>query len=90
MKATDVKIEILKGKLMANLSHYCAGNLYYNVKLSDGLYQFPIPTVEQDVDSKIELSSDLGTTVFDANIKASLLNRWIGKSIENGEFIKIE
>lgn len=92
MKATEVKIEIMKNKLMANFSHYISGNLYYNVLLGSGLYQFPIPTVEFDEkeDNIIGFSSDLGTTRFDAHIKASLLNRWIGKAIEKGEFIKID
>jgi hypothetical protein len=103
MKATEVKIEIMKNKLMANFSHYISGNLYYTVKLSSGLYKFPIPTVEEgptfnDDESglsmyeveTVKLSSDLGTTQFDAEIKASFLNRWIGKAIENDEFIKID
>ena len=103
MKATDVKIEVLNNKLMANFSHYVSGNLYYNVKLSSGLYQFPISTIEEgptfnedesglsmyEIET-ITLSSDLGTTSFDAEVKASLLNRWIGKAIDKGEFIKIE
>jgi hypothetical protein len=37
----------------------------------------------------IRLSSDLGTTPFNAEIKASDLNRWIAKAIDKGEFIKI-
>jgi hypothetical protein len=103
MKATEVKIEIMKNKLMANFSHYISGNLYYTVQLSSGLYKFPIPTVEEgptfnDDESglsmyeveTVKLSSDLGTTQFDAEIKASFLNRWIGKAIENDEFIKID
>jgi hypothetical protein len=103
MKATEVKVEVLKNKLMASFSHYVSGNLYYNVLLESGLYQFPIPTVEEgptfnDDESglsmyeieTVKLSSDLGTTSFDAHIKASLLNRWIGKAIEKGEFIKID
>ena len=87
---------------MAKLSHYVSGNLYYTVELSDGIYQFPISTVE---DSEIEkfddvanewhsintiaLSSDLGTTTFEAEMKGSDLNRWIAKAVSKGEFIKI-
>ena len=103
MKATDVKIEVLKNKLTANFSHYVSGNLYYTVLLDSGLYQFPIATVEEgptfnddesglsmyDIES-VQLSSDLGTTSFDAEVKASLLNRWIGIAIDNKEFIKID
>ena len=104
MKATDVKIEVLKNKLSANLSHYCSGNLYYTVKLDSGLYQFPISTIKEKIEyflpenpgedeieyDYIELSADLGTTSFDAVVKASLLNRWIGIAIDNKEFIKID
>ncbi len=36
-----------------------------------------------------KLSSDLGTTVFGAEIKASELIRWIGKALEKGELIKV-
>ena len=36
-----------------------------------------------------ELSSDLGTTPFDAEIKASFLNRWIQKAVKNDEFVQI-
>jgi hypothetical protein len=35
------------------------------------------------------LSPDLGTTKFNSEIKGSDLNRWIQKSIEKNEFIKI-
>jgi hypothetical protein len=35
------------------------------------------------------LSSDLGTTAFNAEMKASELNRWIDKAIHKNEFIKI-
>jgi hypothetical protein len=37
----------------------------------------------------IKLSSDLGTTSFGAEIKASELIRWIGKALEKGELIKV-
>ena len=35
------------------------------------------------------LSSDLGTTSFYKEMKGSELNRWIGKAIDNKEFIKL-
>jgi len=98
MKPTEVFKELLKTKVNAKLSHYCSGNLYYTVQLEDGgLYQFPIETIEKvTVKDKpevelpfIKLSSGLGTTQFDSEIKASFLNRWITKAIEKGEFIKI-
>lgn len=35
------------------------------------------------------LSPDLGNTKFDSEIKASELNRWISKAIDNNEFLLI-
>ena len=89
MKTTEIKKEILKNKLTARFSHYVSGNLYYTVELESGLYQFPISVVDRD-SNQMSLSADLGTTTFDAEVKASLLNRWIGKAIEKEEFIKIQ
>lgn len=96
MNANEVKKGLYKSKNMAKLSHYVSGNLYYNVQLEDGIYQFPISTIEvntesiMDVDVELmSLSSDLGTTTFEAEMKGSDLNRWISKAIDKGEFIKI-
>jgi hypothetical protein len=92
----EVKKDLYKSKNMAKFSHYVSGNLYYNVELADGVYQFPIATVEEDNDatarlgrSLLYLSEDLGTTVFNAEIKGSELNRWISKAIDKGEFTKV-
>jgi hypothetical protein len=38
---------------------------------------------------QLELSSDLGNTPFNNEIKASELNRWISKAFDKGEFICI-
>jgi hypothetical protein len=46
MEKNEVKKELYKSKVNAKFSHYAIGNLYYTVQLEDGLYQFPIPTVE--------------------------------------------
>ena len=95
MNANEVKKDLYKSKNMAKFSHYVSGNLYYKVELSVGTYQFPIATVEFNEDGStfnignLELSSDLGTTEFNAEIKGSDLNRWIAKAIDKGEFIKI-
>lgn len=99
---TAIKKDLYKSKAMANFSHYCAGNLYYTVMIEDSKYQFPISTVEDgptintdDSDlsmyeiTTFKLSSDLGTTSFGAEIKASELIRWIGKALEKGELIKV-
>lgn len=124
MDKNKVKIELYKSKVMAKLSHYVSGNIYYTVQMEDGKYQFPIETVEDGpvsvnevYEDKVEyltaekgkfvspgistktpatevkytklLSSDLGTTSFYNEMKASELNRWIGKAIDKKEFIKI-
>lgn len=107
MELNEIKKDLYKSKAMAKLSHYVSGNLYYTVELADGVYQFPISTIEkvklttdengvydqsllwmmgQDV---IQLSSDLGTTTFESEMKGSDLNRWIAKAVSNGEFTKI-
>lgn len=97
MNEIDVKKQLLKSKVMAKLSHYVSGNLYYTVELEDGTYQFPISTVDKeymmnDVGNEIEvcfLSSDLGTTSFYAEMRGSELNRWISKAMKKEEFIKV-
>jgi hypothetical protein len=98
MELNEVKKDLYKSKAMAKLSHYVSGNLYYTVELADGVYQFPIATVEE-VEIEVtenghtaevtQLSSDLGTTTFESEMKGSDLNRWIAKAVEKGEFIKI-
>ena len=94
MEKNEVKKDLYKSKNMAKFSHYVSGNLYYKVELSDGIYQFPISTVEErepifDSVPGIQLSSDLGTTTFESEMKGSDLNRWISKAIDNNEFIKL-
>jgi hypothetical protein len=88
---TQVKKDLFKSKTMARFSHYVGGNLYYQVDLEDGTYQFPIATVESANDGafNIKLSSDLGTTKFNAEIRGSELSRWISKAIKNETFIKL-
>jgi hypothetical protein len=96
MDKNEVKKDLYKSKNMAKFSHYVSGNLYYNVELTDGSYQFPIATVEFNEDGStfnignLELSSDLGTTTFELEMKGSDLNRWISKAIDKGEFVKIK
>lgn len=97
MKSTEVYKELLKSKVNANFSHYCSGSLYYTVQLVNGLYQFPIEVIEQVTVKDqpevvlpfIKLSSDLGTTPFNSEERASYFNRWISKAIDKGEFIKL-
>lgn len=131
INVTEVKKELYKSKVMAKFSHYVSGNLYYKVELEEGMYQFPINTVEivklndislkvkgelkEQVDIEIsynyddaeplyvydneeeeyveatckELSSDLGTTTFSAEIRGSELSRWIEKAINSDDFFKV-
>ena len=90
MGKNEIKKQLYKSKVDAKFSHYLSGSLYYTVELSDGVYQFPISVIEKSEDDKIELSSDLGTTSFDSEIKGSSLNRWISMAYDDGEFIKIK
>ena len=113
----EVKKELYKSKAIAKLISIISGTMYYTVQLEDGLYRFPIQTVDKvqttlfklnpnaidsDIDSGIrgilyvkyeedvyKLSSDLGTTSFDSEMKGSDLNRWIVMAIEKNEFVKI-
>lgn len=98
MEKNELKKELMKTKVMAEFSHYCAGNLYYKVWTAGGTYQFPIATVESSalpssmlsaITEEVTLSSDLGSTWFHAQEKASLLWRWIDKAIDAGEFVKV-
>ena len=93
-RINKVKKELYRTKVMAKFSHYTFGNLYYTIDASGGIYQFPIPTVEViknplEGKDEIMLSRDLGATTFSAEVKASELNRWIAKAIEQNEFVKI-
>ena len=93
----EIKKDLYKSKNMAKFSHYSYGNLYYTVQLEDGIYQFPIATVEHQmnsnlngaIDARTELSSDLGKTKFEAEMKGSELIRWITIAINKNEFIKV-
>ena len=100
----EIKKELYKLKTVAEFTHYVSGNLYYRVHLSFGTFQFPISTIEmtthivpssdgEDEKKEIDvmiLSTDLGETAFKNEIKASELNRWISKAIDNNEFKEIK
>jgi len=76
MKVIDIVRDRSK---MANFSYFCGGNLYYTVEYDGEMYQFPISTDLKEV----------GSAPFDKEIKAITLMRYIRKSIDNNEFIKI-
>jgi len=91
---TEIKKELIKSRSMAKFSHYMSGNLYYRVDLEMGTYQFPISTIEEGAtydggEGDSENSSDLGHSTFEAEIKASYLNRWLQKAIKNEQFVKV-
>lgn len=46
MNINEIKKDLYKTRAIAFFSHYCYGSLYYNVKVMDKVYQFPISTVE--------------------------------------------
>lgn len=100
----EVGKQLMKSKAMAKFRYYSSGKLYYKVELEDGVYQFPIATVEagysfpqsdphdgmpMDDIKTIKLADDLGATPFLAEMRGSELNRWIRKAIESGDFILI-
>ena len=99
MDINEIKKDLYRSKNMAKFSHYISGNLYYTVELADGIYQFIIPTIEDDYiepfedgeDEReiIKLSSDLGSTSFEKEMRGSELIRWIQKSISSNDFIKV-
>ena len=45
---------------------------------------------KNEVKKDLYKSKDLGTTTFEAKMKGSDLNRWIGKAIDKGEFNVVE
>lgn len=90
LDVNEIKKDLYKSKNMAKFSFYKAGFLYYTVELSDGVYEFPIPTLqtkhEQVADGikfTLELSEDLGETQFESEIRGSELIRWITKAIND-------
>lgn len=92
MNYIEIAKELMKSKTIAYFSHYCNGSIYYVFTIESGKYQFPISTIEHIVTENglvIQLSSDLGITPFNSEMKASELNRWIKKAIEKENLIKI-
>lgn len=47
LELTEVKKDLYKSKEMAKFSHYNKGRLFYEVKILEGTYLFPIHTVEE-------------------------------------------
>jgi len=59
MEINEVKKYLFKNKQMAQFDRYCASNLYYTIKLEDGVYEFPVAVTEPVIESKnMELGGD--------------------------------
>jgi hypothetical protein len=84
-KINEVKKELLRSKVKATFQYCAMGKLYYQILLSDGAYNFPVNVFDHGPHG-LRLSEAMGTTHFPPVIKASELNRWIEKAIENDEF----
>ena len=52
----------MKSKVNAKFSHYVSGNLYYTVELADGIYQFPMSTID-----KVKLNEAVPNDVYTEN-----------------------
>ena len=57
---------------------YRAGFFYYNVNVGDNVYRFPVET------------NDIGQATLQSTDKAIYFMRWIKKSIENHQFVKVK
>ena len=55
--------EIINSKIDANFMSYCSGTIYYSIQLKSGLYQFPIPVVEDQYEYVPVTYSDLEATI---------------------------
>lgn len=94
MDLNEIKKDLYKSKAMAKFEYYCHGSLYYRVEILGYTYEFPISTIEDALDEKevvigIKLSSDLGTTAFENEIRGSELIRWIKKAIDDERFTQL-
>ena len=85
----DIKKELMKSKAMANMSHYCSGNLYYTVKVFENLYQFPVSTVDVGVISeKIKEKLYVGDVEMGGYIEIPENKIYDMKEVENEEFFE--
>lgn len=68
--------EIVKDTI-AEFSFYRQNNIYYTVKLPDGVYQFNIPL------------NDLGSATLVRSCRTITLMRYVRKSIADNTFVKV-
>lgn len=79
----DISIKsLITGNKIAKFSHAIAGNLYYRIDVEDGTaYQFKVNTMDYD---------DVGTTTFNAEEKAILMMRYLNKSKQSGDLVRVK
>lgn len=80
MKVEHTIKEIVKDNT-AKFSHYVDGNMYYTVDVGNVRYMFHINIFDRE---------DLGTTTLLPEYKAITLMRYIRKSMESGNLIRIK
>lgn len=73
---SELKIDRNK---MDTFSYFCGGNLYYNVVFSGNKYQFYINATPKEV----------GNAIFNSEIRAVSLLRYMRMCVDSGEFIKL-
>ena len=64
MNANDVKKELYKSKAFAKLDGIVSGTMYYTVPLADGVYRFPIETVEKVNTPLFKLDTVIRSSIF--------------------------
>lgn len=92
LNKNEIKKDLYKTKTLAYFNYYKYGSLYYTIEILNSLYIFPISTIDMNYENeeeKITLSSDLGITSFNHEIRGSELIRWIIKAIDENKLIKI-
>lgn len=84
----EIQKDLLRNKTNAIFQYYAQGKLYYNIKLEEGEYQFPISILVRDAYG-MKLSEEIGVMHVESSFRASHWMRWIEKAINNDEFIPL-
>ena len=97
LSAIEIKKDLYKNKSNATFRYYEQGCLWYRITTSFGVFDIPIAVFEvvtnengavvvNDGTIPYAMSKEIGATPFMAEIKASELNRWIERSINDNTF----
>lgn len=97
LSAIEIKKDLYKNKSNATFQYYEQGCLWYRITTSFGVFDIPIAVFEvvtnengavvvNDGTIPYAMSKEIGTTPFMAEIKASELNRWIERAINDNTF----